>query len=564
MKEKVIRVLKSPMTYIILAAIGVRIFLGYEIGNWLPPLQHCDDELLISYAFLRSHFHAPNSLSLVKYMGYPLYLLAVRFSHIPYSVVTSLLYVTAAFFAIGVFRKLGAKKIISYGAFFYILFIPMAFELWTGTRLYRNGIIAPFTAITISSMILLLIEIARERRKGHLVADSILLALSFTFTYYIKEDGIWLLACLLFTILLGLLWIVFKKMGTRKIFSTVFLVVPLVAFLLGTQVYKGINYHYFGVYAVETKNTGEMADFAALLYKIETPKRDIIHWAPKDSFEIAMTHSDTLASEKGFCDQLCEFYDTLGPTDNPANGDLITWAIRSSAWISGLWENETQMQEFFGKVNAELNNAVKKKEILLTDRISLLSSAGSYTWEEILSLSDDILAGYQGSVLLKGYTMGITPISDEAIADDYNTMECGVRLTNENYLTDYSRLPSLHEEATAFSRVLRIIYSVINSVLFVGSWALIIYALIRLCREKKRKEALQIDSLFYISAAASLVFHGIALLYSFAISWFSAFIYREGINMTIVNFYHIAMPILLFFAYTFAATAIGTIKKKSK
>ena len=48
------------------------------------------------------------------------------------------------------------------------------------------------------------------------------------------------------------------------------------------------------------------------------------------------------------------------------------------------------------------------------------------------------------------------------------------------------------------------------------------------------------------------MFVGIAVCYAFSISWFSSFVFTEVVNMTVLNFYNIALPGLLFFAYTFA------------
>ena len=52
------------------------------------------------------------------------------------------------------------------------------------------------------------------------------------------------------------------------------------------------------------------------------------------------------------------------------------------------------------------------------------------------------------------------------------------------------------------------------------------------------------------------MFVGVALCYAFSISWFSTFVLTESVNMTVLNFYNIALPGLLFLAYTFAICSL--------
>ena len=161
--------------------IILRISFGFMLGNWFPSEQGCDDALLVGYASLKTHFLSPTPNSLLKYMGYPLLLDFCYVTKIPYSVVMSIMWVCCAILTYFVIKKIpidslkqNLKLNIARFFFVYVLFFPTAFELWMGTRLYRNAAIAPFSMLTFLLTILIieiflqhknLIETIRERER---------------------------------------------------------------------------------------------------------------------------------------------------------------------------------------------------------------------------------------------------------------------------------------------------------------------------------------------------------------------------------------------------------------
>lgn len=182
-----------------------RIGLANWLGIWFPCAQVYDDALLIRYADLATHFSEPNIDSLLKFLGYPVYLNMVSKTPFSYATVTALVWVLAAICVFCVARRLTKSVGFSFVAYLYTLYLPIAFDLFSGTRLYRNAAIAPFSCISLSCMGLLILYIKDDKRS---IVKSILLGIltgvSFTWCYYMKEDGIWLKACLLFSFLYAL------------------------------------------------------------------------------------------------------------------------------------------------------------------------------------------------------------------------------------------------------------------------------------------------------------------------------------------------------------------------
>ena len=193
---------------IFILAVILRILFGMALGIWFPATEQCDDVLMLEYASIRTHFTQPNLFSMVKYMAYPLFLDVVRISHLPYAFFTGLLWSFAALSARQVFKAFDpfrllssekAGKFLEYGIFFYTLFLPIAFEQEGGLRMYRNGIIAPLTILFLAFLLLNLVRLFRGREgKKVMIFLPLALGVIFTYTYYIKEDGIWFLAVLLF------------------------------------------------------------------------------------------------------------------------------------------------------------------------------------------------------------------------------------------------------------------------------------------------------------------------------------------------------------------------------
>ena len=181
-----------------LAVFG-RIALASLLGLWYPLNELLDDRLMITYADLLLHVSTPDVNSLVKYMGYPLLLNFVHLTGMTYPLFVSGLWILGAALFTRYLKLLCGRRWFLILSFLFLLYTPAAFDLWCGTRLYRNAVIAPLVLITFSLALLLLEGLRRPEScsVGKKILLSTGLGLSLVVTYYQKEDGIWILACLL-------------------------------------------------------------------------------------------------------------------------------------------------------------------------------------------------------------------------------------------------------------------------------------------------------------------------------------------------------------------------------
>lgn len=535
------------MAMILLAV--TRILLSVLIGIWFAASQTCDDRLMIAYADLSDHFNNFSHLALVKDLSFSVFLKVTSLLKLPYPVIMASVWVVAAFTVYEVvFELLGKRKLIAFLTYVYTLFMPQAFDVWSGTRLYRNGIIAPFVIITLSLMIRM---VKRAGLKKRALVNSIILGLVFSFTYYIKEDGLWLMACLIFSMVLSLAYVIKTKVNAKKIVN---LLIPLGIFFAITITYKTVNYKYFGVFEINTRTDSEFGEFAENLYKIDSENRSMYIWTPYDTLEKAFAASPTLSEHPKLLESvMTSIWCDNDLKANPLKGDHVMWALRDSLLITGMYTSEADMKEFFKNVNDELDEAFKNGSLKKQEGVIwILASTGGYTKEEVKSLREETIEAFKGAVFLKGYLPGISVVSEDDIFDNYTYVQTAEEVTNVNYLMDTASKKIQSDKIVPVINVINIIYKILNTVLFFGSLIFIVYSIVSWCvAGSKRKEYTFKHKESLLCMMAGFVFFGISVCYAFSISWFVAFLFEDGINMITLNFYSIALPGLLSFAYIF-------------
>ena len=95
---------KSQIVFLSIVTL-FRIFLSQWIGNWYPSSQTFDDYILVTYANITEHFRTPNINSLIKDMGYPLFLDFVHLTGLSYNIVLSIIWVVAAILMVRLFSR---------------------------------------------------------------------------------------------------------------------------------------------------------------------------------------------------------------------------------------------------------------------------------------------------------------------------------------------------------------------------------------------------------------------------------------------------------------------------
>ena len=527
-----------------LILLAFRIFFGRFVGIWFKPRAYHDDALMVRYADFHSHFiqqELPFYDSMLKDMGYPVFLNLVHFSGLQYSDVVSILWFFAALTSVILFRKLTDSDSlkISLAIFAFVLFAPCAFDLWCGTRLYRNNVLAPFYFLNLNALAILFVM---HFRNLHLSTKiflplQILFGLIFTITYYLKEDGVWLMAVALFVFVLCTLKFFLQSELTlqNKFVHTLILFLPLFIFYGGTVIHKEANLKYFGVYETNTRTAGEGGKFVALIYKIKSENRDWAHWAPADALQKAFEASATLRADKKMQDLFMHSewfkHDIVA---NPIHGDFLTWVTNKAISESGYFKTAAESESYFKKINTELEAAFADGTLPREDKIQLVSSVGGRSIEEIFTLKRPMLYIYNMHVFLYHYKPGVT--TERLIEGKVEKQ--AVTLTNTDLYHGKTE-----EEKESRNRILKILFKIymgVQGLLFVLALLGIFRGVIDIFRRKLKFS----DEKFLILIVAGGFFI-LSLVYAFAIAWFSQWL---GSRSDTMKFYSVGIvPMLMNF-----------------
>lgn len=561
---------------IALSATFFRILLAIWRGVWYDSGQIDDDVLLIAYANLKRHFEHPNTLSMMKTMSYPFFLNIVSFLKVNYVSVLAVVWILTALLAVLTLRHFTKSRLFLTFVYLYVLFTPAAFNSWTGTRLYRNSIIAPFVYQIFLLIVLISVHLVRGSIASHVKAAvcSLLMGILFSFAYYIKEDGIWLLGCLLFftgvTFVLSLIrsfrWLKGKRIGAflgSLLARTAILLLPICLFFAATSEYKALNKRYFSVSEVSTKTEGGLGTFVSIVNTIDAADRTAIVWTPYEAIDQAFKHSETLQKYPQLEEAIIKtpWYHAGDIRIEPIKGDFLSWVMRNALKDTGIWKDESQVDRLFKQVNKELKAAFASGSLKKSDRIYLTTSMGGRTKEEIRGLADDLRQAVRGLVLLDGYTPDIDSASYDnphSIADAEKLT--GLRLFHSTQEEHAYRTGRTGRTATAVITRLFAIYRILNCLLLLVLATGLIRHIVSCIAKKDRFFRLAPP---FLATGYILALLAIICVYLFAICWFTEFIFTGGtIIKTILNFYTIgAVPL---FSLTLLLGGALLLKSASK
>ena len=446
------------------------------------------------------------------------------------------------------------NKWIRLFVFVYVLFLPVAFTSWGGLRIYRNTIIAPAIILTFSLLLLGLVNIVREEKIKKTVWLAILAGLVFAFTYYLKEDGIWMMACLavLLIIELGIVFCKIRKektkQKTKKTLKWVTIcLIPFFVWFAWTNIYKGVNHAFFGVYETNTRTKGELGKFVEKIYKIDDEGRTDIIWAPVGAIKKAFEVSPTLGSHPELLEEIMTTGFQSGDIlKDPIRYDFLTWILRSELADAGLWTSEEDVSNMFKQINAELDEAFSNGTLKKAEgRIQLLASTGGYTIEEIKNsdILQQILMTLEDSVWYTRFDVGF---GEEDVAYGTKRGENNIKLVNKvlhmegdvNVVDRPGR-----QEAKTVVRVMTWMYRIVNIivvVIMVGSY---LYCIVSIIRNRKKLGKFIAENRVWLSCTlASFLFLGVTIVYSFATAWF--FIAPFGKNVhsaSVFTFYRVGV-----------------------
>lgn len=591
---------------IMAVAIVLRIAAARFVGVWFWALQHWDDTVLLRYSLPGYYSNPSDDGALMKVTGYSQLLRVVRILHLNYPTVLALLWVAAALVVFFLVRAVSRRPWLSVAAFLYTLFYPAAFEANIGTRMYRNSILIPCYVFVIGLVLLMTFRVlSRTARPWTLVGQSVLMTVALVYTYWVKEDGLWMVACVAAAAVVCIVAQVVicvrdrrREAGEsggernhdapaaslqaspsdaaspdaaassapaawRRIVAVVIaFAIPFAGLAASSVAYKSVNRKYFGAYVGNMRLGGETGRFVEYLYAIDAPGRSSYVWAPADAIRQAFDASPTLQSHPELYQAIVHtpwivkpdhsnITDTIFET--PIPGDSITWVLHSALVETGLWTSQEAVNDLFAQVNCEIQAAFDNGTLRKSRTIQPLASVGGYTRREVAGLVPYIAEGYAGVTFLAGYTPGAKygDYLDNA-ATNGQTKQIGATAAEAfglPYLADYTlRSPTRYALANTFAILLFWAYRILNTLLLIALAIVLIGGIVRLVRRRRAAPPVTARSVMtYLLLVAAV---GVSLVYSTVIQWYNAFLYHnDGFSMTWSNYYDlgaVAMQILVF------------------
>ena len=511
----------------------LRIYLGTNLQLWYLSGSIHDDLLMINHSDIYAYFHQWNILSLVKGMSFPLFLFVIRITKIPYSFLLSILWVISSLLTMYVVNKYITKnKLMLALSYIFILFLPIAFDSWSGSRLYRNSIMCPFAIIYLTTLLIFINEaISKKIDYKKLLILGIILGLIFTFNYYIKEDGILTLPILIGSILSIILYNVL--INNRKSFLKIVIVaiIPLLIFGASTMAYKELDKHYFGVNEINTRTGGEIGEFWKNLLIIDDKNQSALVWVPYSTLEKVWNVSPTLQSRPDLLDNLHHTHWANGNmSENPISGDIFSWALRDSLMNVGLFNDEKTANDFFKKVNSELNTAFENGDLNKSDKLHLTDLAVGKNKYEIKQTMNFFYAGIKACLFYDRITLKNMPIPDTSqrgLDADTGSVEEIIHdnVITQNELNGNEKIPLLLQKADIK------VYKIISYVIVILSVIGFIYTGYWQIKNRFKNRVLNCLLGFELMLLATF------LVQIFAVAWFSSWI---DINTDPMVFYTVS------------------------
>lgn len=377
----------DKLTKIVLyVGVLIRIILYMNTPFFAYYDQVYDDRLLFRYLdtllnkqWLGTYDH----LTLIKGISYSLFMWFCEKTMIPYSVALAMLTILAAYIFVLAFKPVISNTYIRRLLFVLLIYSPVTFYGLISQRLYRMALTPCVSLLAFSVLIGIFFRIKESNKL--LLCWSILAGFMISFFWFLREDSVWILPfwiVISICALWGYIWS--EKPSFLKIVKKlVVLIVPFIILFSVQMSISFINYRYYGYFGVNDRTEGGFAKLMSHAYSFEDKYEDNIDvWVSLNTLYHMMEVSPTFATIGSKIDAE---YAEWGMGEE-ITGDCIQWVIREAVYDAGYYESATTAQDFYQKVNQELEDAIKNGNIQTVDLFSLSSQAKGIELSELKNI----------------------------------------------------------------------------------------------------------------------------------------------------------------------------------
>jgi len=324
-----------------------------------------------------------NQMTLIKGPFYGFFLVFSFLTGLPLFLNETLFYIFACITLFFSFSPLIKSPWWRYLFFVTMLFIPASLTTGFNLRVYREFVYFSLTLFVVGFSLGLFLRL--KSKYSELIFWSVGLGISMGAFLLTREEGSWIFPLLGLLLLVSVV-VVWKKRVENKWIRTIFIVLPVILWMIPTLIVSSLNYKYYKFWGTSEQLDKDFNRVINTLGRINTKE-----WYPyspinNESLEIAASISPKFAklyptlieSSKSWqpyidsymANQSSWFYEKYY-INGKALGSHFTWMFRDVMASSGYYDNGVYPHEELVALADELENACDLKSIDCSPLINL-------------------------------------------------------------------------------------------------------------------------------------------------------------------------------------------------
>jgi len=318
-----------------------------------------DDYLFIKLAknILSGQWLGPyDYYTLIKGPGFPLFLAVVHHLGLPLLFAQQLLYSLFSVLVVVALRPLVTGRLLLLAVFALVLLNPFMYMYPGVGRVFRLGLSMPLVLATFTCMFGLVSRVRGSWKSKMMWSSG--LGFFFSYLWFTREEGIWMVPSLGLTILLFFLA---DAIYSKKELLLRFLVVAWVGCIFwGLQTtFAHLNEKHYGHPVINELKSAQFSTALGSLMNIDTG--DIRRYVPvsSEAHDLAFSVSPTLA-------QLKPIFEKSKSSAWPDS--FYIWKLRAAASNGGHVDTLTDALDFYGQIGADIQQACDAETIPCYDR----------------------------------------------------------------------------------------------------------------------------------------------------------------------------------------------------
>ena len=450
---------KNWFILIVIFFCFIRFLLSCKLSSYFINILTYDDSLMLKQfsSLLTGHYLGGYcGTTLIKGMIFPFFLYLSRVLKMSYSVSLTIFHIGGCLFLGRSLSKIIKNKILLLISFVLILFNPVSYSSELFQRMYVNSI----CIIELLFFLGVLINIILEKKLN--IINYLFLGFIITIMFLTRNDSIWIFVILFIVFILKLI----KDFNIKRL---IFIITPILIFVININTVRFINYKYYGLYTYNELTDSNFKKAYSKLLQIKDEERIDNVAIPKSTLYKVASLTDALGIDKNDIDT---YYKKVNPPNGEFDNGDIVWLLRDMIFYKNRFENAYEANQFYGRLSDELDRLFKEGK--LEKEFSLpLVFINTPSLSELKRLPKNILkaiwytTSYQNVRTYDTYTI-------KHINSNYESIYLDKYEIYSVYYRDYRHAENMSKNNILGLEIIRIIYKYLTILLSILSLVIFI------------------------------------------------------------------------------------------